>query len=214
MPKAVVVLASSNRDKLLELESLLAPLNIAVVAGPTFGSLEVDETEKNYVGNARLKARAWHGFTGLPALADDSGLEVQALGGAPGVLSARMGDDDAGRIAWLLEAMRGQRNRRACFVASLVLVAGDREWEATGVCWGTLTEEPRGEGGFGYDPLFIPDGETRTFAEMAGAEKARCSHRARASRLLARRLDDPFVLQYLLDCSRTPLGGLDHESIP
>lgn len=214
MPKAVVVLASSNRDKLLELKTLLAPLGMDLVPGETFGSIDVEENAESYVGNALLKASAWSDFTGLPALADDSGLEVEALDGAPGVRSARVAADDEGRIAWLLDAMKGRKSRRAHFVAALALVAGERSWTATGCCRGSLVEAPRGDGGFGYDPLFVPDGATKTFAEMDGEEKGSYSHRGIAALLLARRLDDPFVLQYLLDCNRTSLGGSDHEGFP
>ncbi|QTX32844.1 non-canonical purine NTP pyrophosphatase [Aminithiophilus ramosus] len=207
MPKAIVVLASTSRDKLRELRPLLVPLSLELVAGPTLASLDVDETADSFIGNALLKARAWHVLTGLPALADDSGLEVEALGGAPGILSARVAPDDGSRIAWLLDRMREQRHRRARFVAALALVAGDRCWTATGYCRGTLAEAPRGEGGFGYDPLFVPEGQTRTFAEMKEEEKGGYSHRGIASRLLVGRLSDPFVIQYLLDCYRNVARG-------
>ena len=202
MPRVTVVLASSSRDKLRELEPFFLPLGIDLVGGPTLGTLDVAETADSFVGNALLKARAWQALTGLPALADDRGLEVEALDGAPGILSARVAGDDGGRVAWLLDRMEGRRNRRARFVASLVLATRDRTWTATGYCRGTLAEGPRGGGGFGYDPLFVPDGQRRTFSEMDEGEKGRYSHRGIASRLLAGRLNDPFVIQYLLDCQR------------
>jgi XTP/dITP diphosphohydrolase len=133
------------------------------------------ETHATYLENAAAKARLVNQGCHYPALADDSGLEVLGLEGKPGVRSARDWNVDK-----VLAAMKGQANREARFVATLVLVIEGTHVQATGILEGTLTDSPRGKNGFGYDPIFVPKGETRTLAEMTETEKNAISHRARA----------------------------------
>ena len=187
----VLVLATLNRAKARELQALLGavPFTIRCLADVPDAHLP-EETGVSYRDNALLKARAAARLTGLPALADDSGLEVDALGGAPGVRSARYGGpdlDDAGRCARLLEALREvpEARRTARFRCVLALV--DPEGVARvveGVVEGRIAQTPRGQGGFGYDPIFYYPPLGRTFAELTEAEKARVSHRGRAARAL------------------------------
>ena len=180
-----LVLATRNPGKVAELADRLAGLGYTLVsAADVAGAPDVEETENTLAGNAALKARALHAHTGLDALADDTGLLVAALGGAPGVHSARYAGpqaDDAANRARLLDALRGVADRSARFetVLALATTAGVRFF--SGVCTGRILDAPRGAGGFGYDALFVPDdGDGRTFAEMTTAEKGRLSHRARA----------------------------------
>jgi XTP/dITP diphosphohydrolase len=187
--EAVVVLATRNRSKVVEIVDALH------LEGVRFESLadhpnapEVVEDGDTFEANARKKAREIAAATGLPALADDSGLVVDALDGAPGVRSARFAgdsaDDDANRVE-LLKRVNGvaeeKRTARFVCVLALALPSGE-EMVVEGVCEGRILTEERGSGGFGYDPLFVADGFTRTFAEMTRAEKAALSHRGRALR--------------------------------
>lgn len=180
-----LVVATKNPGKLAEIRGILSGWEI--VAGDRLP--HVDETEETYEGNALLKARSARDATGMLALADDSGLEVTALGGRPGVRSARYGDaglDDAGRRKRLLAELEGASDRRARFVAAIALAwPGGREETVRGVCEGTILREERGSGGFGYDAIFRPDGFDRTFGELDEATKNRISHRARALEAIA-----------------------------
>ncbi len=187
-----VVLASGNRGKLREIQALLASHRVRVLPQSAFAVAEIEETAPTFVENALLKARNAARFTGLPALADDSGLEVEALGGAPGVYSARYagpGASDAANNAKLLEALAdfGEEERRARFRCVLVFVRhaldpspiiAEGSWE------GVIAKEPRGEGGFGYDPVFYLPELGRTAAELAPQEKNALSHRGQALRKL------------------------------
>jgi len=185
-----LLIATHNRGKLDEFAALLAPLGIAVVGAGDIGLAEPAETEDTFVGNARIKAQAALAATGLPVLADDSGIEVEALGNRPGVHTADWAIRPDGsrdfRMAmertWAeLEAIAAPLPRRARFRATLVLAFPDgTEHLFEGQAPGTLTWPPRGAEGHGYDPMFIPDGQTLTFAEMSAAEKNRLSHRADA----------------------------------
>jgi XTP/dITP diphosphohydrolase len=185
-----VVLATTNAGKVEELRSLLPAWKF--VPRPS-DVPDVDETEDTFEGNARLKAQALVDATGMAAMADDSGLEVDALDGAPGVRSARFaGDDatDADNVHKLLSALRDvpAERRTARFRTVIVLLFPDgMEVTAHGAVEGRIIEEPRGANGFGYDPIFVADeiGD-RTFAEMAREEKNRISHRANALRELVR----------------------------
>jgi XTP/dITP diphosphohydrolase len=186
-----LVVASHNPDKVAEIESILAELSppIPVVTGLEWP--DVPETEPTLEGNALLKARQVARVTGVAALADDTGLEVAALDGAPGVTTARFAGPDASyaaNVAKLLEVMRGVTDRAARFrtVVALVTPEGD-EVIAEGVVDGWIVDQRRGTGGFGYDPVFLA-GE-RTLAEMGPAEKNRISHRARAIRALREALE-------------------------
>lgn len=179
-----LVLASHNEGKLSELRAMLAPLGIEVIGAGAAGLDAPDETEMTFEGNAALKARAACLSSGLPALADDSGLEVRALGGQPGIYSARWAGPDgdhAPAMARVLEGLAGQENRAARFVCVLALAWPDGHIESTrGEAPGVIASALRGEAGFGYDPIFLPEGETRTFAQMSPAEKRATGHRARA----------------------------------
>lgn len=187
-----VVLATRNQGKVEELRRILDAAGIGGVELLTARDVdapEVEETEDTFVGNALLKANATAAATGLPCLADDSGLEVAALGGAPGVRSARYagrhGDDEA-NLRLVLEKMRGVDPRDARFICAAALAAPDgRTWTAVGVIDGVLTEAPSGTNGFGYDPIFQPHGEQRTTAEMGPGEKDAISHRGKAFRAIA-----------------------------
>ena len=193
-----LVIASGNAGKIREFASLLAELNLEIQPQPE--GLEVEETGDTFAANARLKAIAVALATGQWALADDSGLAVTALGGAPGVQSARYADSDPARIARLLAALdRANQDRlqaglapdrSAQFSAALALAnpAGEVVLEVEGHCPGTILEAPRGSGGFGYDPVFWVPETGQTFAEMDRALKGRIGHRGRAFALLAPRL--------------------------
>lgn len=190
------VLATANPDKAVEIARILADAGspVELVARPP-GVPEVEETGTTLEENARRKAGALVAATGLPAIADDTGLEVDALGGAPGVHSARFagaGATDADNRARLLERLAGHAvGRTARFVTVAIARWPDgREVAASGSVEGTITEEPRGRGGFGYDPVFVPDeGDGRTFAEMSAADKHALSHRGRAFAALLAALD-------------------------
>lgn len=184
------VLASHNAGKIKEIADLVGPFSIIVKGAGEMGLEEPEETEKTFQGNALLKARAAAKASGAVALADDSGLEVTALGGAPGVYSARWAgpEKDFGLAMETVEkklAASGSTDRSARFVCVLALVHPDgAELVFEGEVKGDLVWPPRGDQGFGYDPVFVARGETRTFAEMGMAEKKALSHRAAAFRKL------------------------------
>jgi XTP/dITP diphosphohydrolase len=192
-----MVLATANPDKGAEIVALVADTvgdRVELVARPPSVG-EVEETGATLEDNARLKAVALVEATGLPAIADDTGLEVDALGGAPGVMSSRYSgehasyDDNVSKLLAELDAAgaRDPQDRRARFrTVAMACFPGGREVVAHGVVEGTIAEARRGRGGFGYDPVFVPDGgDERTYAEMSLAEKNARSHRARAFRALA-----------------------------
>lgn len=187
-----LVLASRNAHKLRELSLLLAPHEL--IALPE--SVELPpETGATFAANALVKARTAAAATGMPAVADDSGIEAAALGGAPGIYSARFaGEDasDADNLAKLLRDVPPDGDTRVAYVCALVLAEpGGRELVAEQRCHGRLTHEPRGEGGFGYDPAVVPDDydDGRTMAELSAAEKDAISHRGRAARELLTLID-------------------------
>ncbi|MBL8535829.1 MAG: RdgB/HAM1 family non-canonical purine NTP pyrophosphatase [Hyphomonadaceae bacterium] len=187
-----LVVASHNQGKVREIAALLAPLGVEAISAGALGLPEPEETEATFIGNAALKARAAAEGSGLPALADDSGLEVHALDSAPGVLSARWAGPsrDFGlamqRVWRELEAV-GAQDRSARFVCALALATPEgavRVFE--GDVHGHIVWPPRGDKGFGYDPVFQPEGFDRTFGEMSHDEKLPLTHRARAfEKLLA-----------------------------
>ena len=181
-----LVLASHNKGKLTEFAALLAERGVTLVSAADLDLPEPEETEDSFVGNARLKARAAATASGLPSLADDSGFCVAALDGAPGIFSARWAGDarDFGvamqRVQDELQA-RGGDDRHAWFVSVLCLALPDgRDAVFEGRIDGQFVWPPRGTGGHGYDPVFVPNGEARSFAEMLEMEKNAISHRARA----------------------------------
>jgi XTP/dITP diphosphohydrolase len=182
-----VVVASKNSDKIREVEAVLSGLHLGIEVVRGYEWPEVDETEPTLEGNALLKARAVRSATGLAALADDTGLEVDALGGAPGVLTARYSGADAtyeSNVDKLLSELAGVGERSARFRTAVALVddAGE-ELVVEGVLEGVISRRRRGTGGFGYDPVFEVDGET--LAEMGEAKKNQISHRARALQAFA-----------------------------
>ena len=189
-----LVLASGNAGKLKELSSLLAPLGIEVLPQSAFNVSEAEEPHPSFVENAIAKARHAARATGLPALADDSGLCVDVLGGAPGVLSARFAGEpksDARNNALLLERLAGEPNRHARFYCALALVRHADDPQPIIACgeWhGKILEAARGQGGFGYDPLFLVPDLDQTAAEIDHELKNVLSHRGKAMRQLLDRL--------------------------
>ena len=180
-----MVLASKNPKKLEEMAVILSQLGIEVVLESDVGAdVEVEETGTTFEENAALKAFAVMEAAGLPAIADDSGLCVDALGGRPGVYSARYGGEgltDADRYRLVLEGLQGQLDRGAKFVSAICCAfpGGDRV-EARGECPGVIGYAPQGENGFGYDPIFFLPEKKKTFAQLTGEEKNAISHRGKA----------------------------------
>lgn len=196
--KMQILVGTKNAGKVRELENLLAEIPVELQSLDEFENvIEPEETGAGFADNAALKAVYYSEKTGLAALADDSGLEVSALNGAPGVYSARYAGKDssnAEKIAKLLEELEnsGNEDRSARFVCVIVLTneAGEIIFQAEGICDGKIANEPRGENGFGYDPVFIPEGFDETFGELSNDVKSRLSHRARAIEKIIRFLRD------------------------
>ncbi|MEG2454717.1 MAG: XTP/dITP diphosphatase [Oscillospiraceae bacterium] len=189
------VLASKNPNKLREMREILEKMGVEVVSEAEVGvDLEVEETGKTFEENSALKAHAVMEAAGLPAIADDSGLMVEALDGAPGVYSARYGGpelDDAGRYRLLLQGLSGQLNRRAKFVSTICCAfPGGGDITARGECPGTIAYAPQGENGFGYDPVFFLPQLKKTFAQLSHDEKNAISHRGNAMREFEAKLKD------------------------
>lgn len=186
-----LILASGNANKLREFGEILEGTEIELISQREAGcEFEVDETGETFEENAFLKADAVMKATGLPAVADDSGLEVDALGGEPGVRSARYtgrhDDTDQNRRLYLLSKLEGEEHREARFVSSICCVFPNGDvLHARGTCEGVVTREMRGVNGFGYDAVFIPDGYAETMAELSPEEKNAISHRGRALRKFA-----------------------------
>ena len=180
-----VVLASHNQKKMVEMKAILSQMGVEVLSQAEVGvDLEPEETGTTFEENARIKAQAVMEASGLPAIADDSGLMVDALGGDPGVYSARYGGpglDDTGRWQLLLKNMAGESNRACKFVSVICCAFPDGgEVMARGECPGILAQGPSGDGGFGYDPIFYLPQLGKTMAQLTPAEKNQISHRARA----------------------------------
>jgi XTP/dITP diphosphohydrolase len=190
-----LVIASNNPGKLREFEKMLAPLGIEVLTQSQLGISEAEEPHCTFVENALAKARHVSRESGLPALADDSGICVEALGGAPGVLSARYAGDnpksDRRNNDKLLQDLQGVTDRRAHYYCVLVLVRHADDPQpiiAEGEWWGEIAHEERGDGGFGYDPMFWLPEQGRMSAELSHDEKAQISHRAKALKILLEKL--------------------------
>ena len=181
---AYIVVATTNAHKVDEYRKLLEGQKVelkSLLDYPAFPGVE--ETGKTFRENAGIKALAACKYCDVPAFADDSGLEVEALDGAPGIFSARYAPTDSERIAKLLKALEGKENRRARFTCSIAIaVNGEAVATFTGHVYGVITDAPRGNNGFGYDPVFLPDGFDKTFGEMSEDEKNKISHRAAACR--------------------------------
>ncbi len=179
-----LVLASHNAGKLREIEDLLRPLGVLVVSAGDLGLPEPEEDAPDFAGNARIKAIAAATASGLPALSDDSGFCVAALDGAPGVYSARWAGpnkDFAAAMATVHQRIGEHPDRRAWFIAALCLAWPDGHTQTyVGRIGGAVTWPPRGDKGFGYDPMFVPAGAVQSFGEMDADEKHAVSHRARA----------------------------------
>lgn len=186
-----LIVASNNAHKIAELNAILSRLGMEVVSQREAGiQVEPEETGTTFEENSYIKAKAVLGASGMAAVADDSGLMVEALDGAPGVYSARFGGaacaSDRDRLNYLLQKMKGQKNRAAKFVSVITLLTPDgRKLVARGECPGEILTEPHGENGFGYDPVFYLPERGHTFAELPADVKNQISHRARALTLLA-----------------------------
>ena len=177
-----IVAATGNRHKLQEYAQLLADQDIELKSLNDYPNYtEPEENGTSFKENAEIKALAACRYCDVPAFADDSGLEVMALDGRPGIHSSRYAATDAERIAKLLKEMEGKTDRRARFVCVIAIAANGEVIETfEGEVTGTILESPRGENGFGYDPIFQPDGFDKSFAELTSEEKNRISHRANA----------------------------------
>jgi XTP/dITP diphosphohydrolase len=187
------VLATHNPGKLAEMKAILSGLGVEVVSPAEAGvEVDVEETGTTFAENAMLKARAICAAAGLPAIADDSGLCVDALNGGPGVYSARYGGeglDDAGRRRLLLQNLRGQTTRAAHFICAVACAFPNGDTlEAEGRCDGAIAFAPLGEGGFGYDPVFLIPEKGKTFGQIGPEEKSKISHRGKALAAFAEKL--------------------------
>lgn len=182
-----LLFATNNRNKLREVSEIM-PAGIKVLSLAQMDIHEdIPETSPTIEGNALQKARYVHAITGGNCFADDTGLEVEALGGEPGVRSARYatdGHDDVANIKLLLKNLDGKENRKARFRTVVALILDEKEYLFEGIIEGTIASTPKGEGGFGYDPLFVPDGYYESFAQMSELQKNNISHRGRAIRKL------------------------------
>ena len=195
MTNKVFVLATANLGKIHEMNRILTGLGIRVVSRKDIGiDIAVDETGTTYEENALLKAKAICGVSGLPSIADDSGLEVSSLGGKPGVFSSTFGGahlDDEERCAYLLKEMENMEQRDARFVCSIVCVNPNGGIiSVQGECGGEIAYSPRGKNGFGYDPIFLPHGTGKTMAELPPEEKNALSHRGAALRAFRARMNN------------------------
>ena len=187
------ILASQNQHKLVEMQNILSAHGVEVVLQSELGlHVEVEETGATFAENAMLKAKAVMAASGLPAIADDSGVCVDALSGAPGVYSSRYGGpelDDVGRYRLLLENMRGARDRTAHFTSAIACAFPNGDTiEAEGICPGMIAYAPQGDGGFGYDPVFFLPQLRKTYAQLTPEEKAAVSHRGKALEVFDQKL--------------------------
>lgn len=179
------ILASQNRHKLVEMQAILEKHGVEVVLQSDMGlKVDVEETGTTFAENAMLKAKAVMEASGLPAIADDSGVCVDALNGAPGIYSARYGGeglDDTQRYQLLLKNMQGMGSRAAHFTSAIACIFPNGDTlEAEGICPGTIAYAPQGDGGFGYDPVFFLPELRKTYAQLTAEEKASVSHRGKA----------------------------------
>ena len=188
------IMASNNKKKLIEMRDILSQIGIEVISQEEAGiSVEPEETGTTFEANAIIKAQAVMKLSGLPAIADDSGLVVEALDGQPGIHSARYGGDacksDEDRVALLLSKMHNEEHRNAKFVSSIACVFPDgHKLTAQGQCKGEISRQPRGTGGFGYDPVFFLPEHGKTMAELSPDLKNKISHRANAITAFTKKL--------------------------
>ena len=195
-----LIVATSNKGKLREIREILGQLGYEVLAPPR--TIEVEENGGTFLENAFLKAKAYSEEFNLPALADDSGLVVLALGGLPGIFSSRFYEHEFGgreevleskdeaNLRKLLRLMEGVKDRRAKFVSCVVLYRDGAGLFAFGECEGFITSEPMGDGGFGYDPVFLPENSSKTMAQLTPEEKNALSHRGQALRKLVKLIEN------------------------
>ena len=197
-----ILIATTNKGKLREFKSLLSQMNIETLSLDDMKEkIEVEEDGKTFLENAIKKAKEYANFYNIPVIAEDAGLEVEALNNYPGVYSARFYDIDFGgkeeivtnkdeaNIKKLLRLLEGKNNRKARFVSTVVFYSPkDFGLWTEGYCYGEIAKEPRGNKGFGYDPIFIPEGYDKTMAEISPEEKNRISHRGKAVRKLMEKL--------------------------
>ncbi len=193
-----LVLATHNSHKQTEMNTLLAPMGISIVGLDDFPQIgDIEETGTTLLENSLIKARSVHQITGLPSLADDTGLEIDALGGAPGVYSARFAgenptyEDNVNKLLSKLDGVSAEK-RTARFRTVIAFVDDKTELFAEGIIEGLITLEPRGHGGFGYDPIFLPATEGKTFSEMSQERKNQISHRGRALAKMQIKLNNYF----------------------
>ena len=191
------VLASANPDKVRELRDILTKFGLSVASRQELGvDIEIEETGETFADNAAIKAKAICEATGLPSIADDSGLLVDALGGGPGLFTSTFGGDgldNEGRCRYLLETLEGAEHRGAKFVSAIVCAFPDGSFiTAQGECRGSIPDAPRGTGGFGYDPVFMAEGTGMTMAELPLEKKHEISHRGKALKQFAQLLQDRF----------------------
>ncbi len=193
MENLPLVIASGNQGKIREFKKLLKDFPFDILTQPV--GFEVEETGETFLENARIKAIAVSQETGNLSLADDSGLSVEALGGAPGIYSSRYASSDKERIQKLLAELKPFPNRKAKFECALCIASGDKVLiEVLGFCEGLITFSPKGENGFGYDPIFEVSGLGETFAEMDHEKKKHIGHRGNAFKLLKPELKKLFTL--------------------
>lgn len=182
-----LIFASNNANKVQEIQQIL-PEGIKLISLKDAGILiDIPEPHDTLEANAREKSTTIYRLTGKDCFSEDTGLEVEALNGEPGVRSARYAGekaDAAANTAKLLAALHNNKNRRARFRTVISLILAGTEYQFEGICTGQIIQAPKGNGGFGYDPVFVPDGETRSFGEMSMAEKKIYSHRRKATDLL------------------------------
>lgn len=187
------VLATANPGKIAEMKDILSEIGVDIVTRDDLGiTIDVEETGTTFIENATLKARAICKAANMPAIADDSGLCVDALGGEPGVYTSSYGGEELSnreRYMYLLKQMKNTEQRTAKFVSTIVCAFPNGDiLTATGECCGTIATQPCGDGGFGYDPVFIPDGYKKTMGEMTPDEKNAISHRGKSLREFVRLL--------------------------
>lgn len=192
-----IVLASRNSHKYQEISEFFAHSGLRIIYGADLLDLDVEENGSSYSENAILKAYHWSMETGMPCLADDSGLEVESLGWWPGLYSSRVGENDEQRNSLILEKLEGKKTRTCRYVASFALFfpAQGQTWLTQGYCWGNISRQPSGTSGFGYDPLFVPAGYDKTFGYLGKNVKNRISHRAMAASSLLSMLSEVSVIK-------------------
>lgn len=193
--KPKILFGTNNKDKLREIRELVGE-SLQILSLADIGlDMDVEETEDTLEGNATLKAKAFYKASAIPCFSDDSGLEVDALDGRPGVYSARYAGENCSyqdNVDKMLREMKGKEDRRARFRTVISFFDGEHLHHFEGKAEGNITEEEKGKGGFGYDPIFVPINEEKSFAEMSSEEKNAISHRGKAVRMFAAFLTDQF----------------------